>query len=405
MTRCPAHIRRMGGLKLTLAAVLIVTASCGSAIAQEQRSCLPDKTFANVGRFIQGQNYQAARSLLLGLESCPHLSPIQRFNVGWLYGKAHDSADALKVFRSVPVDVPDRLTHGYAIALADFELERYQASIETLTALRSNGIFDSKCADLLGVSYSKLDRYQDAYNTMAENIRQNPSDSYAYFNLIALFVDTSEIDKAAQVASEAVAALPQNPDALSMRGSIELFENQTDEAYRDFEAAARISPQAPDPPFFMALVDYRQSRFDDARKVLRDAIDRGITDSDLHYMEAECLLRIDSTKTPAILAELDQAIRINPNSVPARVLRGATLLEAGRPQDALIDLKLAQEHDPNPTRDTRNTTYLLGRAYAALGKKEEARTLFAQVGHEYSSNNTDTLNRMSEQKIRAALHP
>lgn len=395
----------MKGLKLTLATVLIVIAPCGSAIAQEQRSCLPDKTFASVEKLIQEQNYQAAKSILLGLESCPHLSPIQRFNVGWLYGKAHDSADALKVFRSVPAGVPDRLTHGYAIALADFELERYQASIETLTELRSNGIFDSKCADLLGVSYSKLDRYQDAYNTMAENIRQNPSDPYAYFNLIALFVDTSEIGKAAKVANQAVVALPQNPDALSMRGSIELFENQIDEAYRDFEAAARISPQAPDPPFFMALVDYRQSRFDDARKVLRDAIDRGIIDSDLHYMEAECLLRIDSTNTSAILAELDQAIRINPHSVPARVLRGSTLLEAGRPQDALVDLKLAQARDPNPTRDTRNTTYLLGRAYAALGKREEAKGLFAQVGREYSSNKTDTLNRMSEEKIRAVLHP
>ena len=83
----------------------------------------------------------------------------------------------------------------------------------------TRAIFDAKCADLLGVSYSKLDRYQDAYIVMAENLRQNPSNPYAYFNLIALFVDTSEMDKAAQVADKAVAALPQNAEALSMRGS------------------------------------------------------------------------------------------------------------------------------------------------------------------------------------------
>src|ERR1700749_1207562 len=166
---------------------------------------------------------------------------------------------------------------------------------------------------------------------MVENIRQNPSNPYAYFNLIALFVDTSEMDKAAQVADKAVAALPQNADALSMRGSIELYRNQTEEAYRDFSAAAELAPHSPDPRFFMALVDYRQSKFDQAAKVVRDAIASGIADSDLHYMLAECLPRMDPTNARAALPELDQAIQLNPNSVPARVLRGETLLVAKRP--------------------------------------------------------------------------
>jgi tetratricopeptide (TPR) repeat protein len=238
-----------------------------------------------------------------------------------------------------------------------------------------------------------------------ENIRQNPSNPYAYFNLIALFVDTSEMDKAAQVANKAVAALPQNPDALSVRGSIELFQNDTDDAYRDFSAAAQLSSQAPDPPFFMALVNYRQAKFDKAVRVLRNAIASGVADSDLHYMLAECLLRIASRNLAAVLAELDQAIQLNPNSVPARSLRGATLLELGRPQDAVADLKLARELDPNPQRDTRNTTYLLARAYGAIGRRNEANALFVQVGRQYSSNKTDTLNQLSKQKMHAALHP
>ena len=288
---------------------------------------------------LEKKDYPGAKVVLHGLESCPHLSPIQRFNVGWLYGKAHDPSDALKIFKSGPADVPDPLTHAYAIALADFELGQYDASIDTLTALRSQGNFDAKCADLLGVSYSKIDRYQDAYNTMIANIRQNPANPYGYFNLITLFVDTSEMDKAAQAAERAVAALPGNSDALSMRGSIELFQNRADVAYRDFATAAELSPQAPDPPFFMALVDYRQSKFQEAATVLRSAVASGIVDSDLHYMLAECLLRIDATNSTAALAELDQAIRLNPNSVPARSLRGSTLLEAGRPQEAVVDLE------------------------------------------------------------------
>ncbi len=396
---------RARGLKLLLAAALCLVVSSLSAAAQEEPSCLPAKTFAHVGALLEKQDYPRAKTLLRGLEACPHLAPRERFNAGWLYGRAHDSLDALRIFHSVPADVPDRLTHDYAIALADFELGKFQASIDTLAALRARGIFDAKCADLLGVSYSKLDRYQDAYAVMAENIRQNPSNPYAYFNLIALFVDTSEMDKAAQVADKAVGALPQNAEALSMRGSIELYRNQTDEAYRDFSGAAELAPHSPDPRFFMALVDYRQSKFDQAAKVLRDAIASGIADSDLHYMLAECVLRIDPSNPNAALSELDQAIQLNPKSVPARILRGETLLASRRPQDAVVDLKIARDLDPNPQRDTSNTTYLLGRAYVALGKRNEANALFAQLGHQFAPNRTDTLNQLGDQKIQAALHP
>ena len=372
--------RVAGSLKLLLAGALCLVVSSLNAAAQVESSCVPARTFSQVGALLEKQDYSRAKTLLRGLESCPHLAPLERFNVGWLYGKAHDSPDALRIFHSVHTDVPDRLTHGYAIALANFELRKYQASIDTLAALRAQGIFDAKCADLLGVSYSKLDRYQDAYAVMAENIRQNPLNPYAYFNLIALFVDTSEIDKAAQVADKAVAVLPQNADALSMRGSVELYRNQTDEAYRDFSAAAELAPHSPDPRFFMALVDYRQSKFDQAAKVLRDAIASGIADSDLHYMLAECVLRIDPSNAGGALSELDRAIQLNPKSVPARILRGETLLGARRPQDALVDLKIARDLDPDPQRDTSNTTYLLGRAYAALGERAQAKAIFAQLG-------------------------
>jgi len=102
----------------------------------------------------------------------------------------------------------------------------------------------------------------------------------------------------------------------------------------------------------------------------------GIADSDLHYMLAECALRIDPSNTRAALSELDQAIQLNPKSVPARILRGETLLAVGRPQNAVVDLKIARELDPNPQRDTSNTTYLLGRAYAALGKRDSGESAF-----------------------------
>jgi tetratricopeptide (TPR) repeat protein len=391
-------------LWLLLAGVLCLFAPTVSHAAQDEKACVPEKSFVKVGSLLENKDNQGAKALLRSLEACPHLSQLQRFNLGWLYGQSHDFSDALKIFESVQPNMPDRLTHAYAIALVQFELAQYQAAITTLTALRSKGMFDPKCADLLGVAYSKLGRYQEAYGVMVHNLRQNPSNPYTYFNLITLFVDTGELDKAAEVADRAVAALPQKAEALSMRGSIELSQSKTEDAYRDFAYAAQLSPGAPDPPFFMALADYRQSRFEEAVQVLTNAIASGIVDSDLHYLLAECLIRIDGTDSATVLAELDRAIQLNPNSVSARVLRGERLLASGRPQDALIDLKIARELEPNPQRDARNATYLLARAYVAVGKREQAKVLFAQLSRRFSSDKADSLNRLSDHKMQAALH-
>lgn len=391
-------------LRLLLAGVLCLLATTVSHAAQEEKPCAPEKSFAKVGSLLENKDNQGAKALLRSLEGCPHLSQLQRFNLGWLYGQAHDFSHALKIFKSVQPNVPDGLTHAYAIALGQFELAQYQAAIDTLTALRSKGTFDSKCADLLGVAYSKLGRYQEAYGVMVDHLRQDPSNPYAYFNLITLFVDTGELAKAAQVADKAIAALPQNAEALSMRGSIELSQTKTEDAYRDFAYAAQLSPKAPDPPFFMALADYRQSKFEEAIQVLKNAIASGIVDSDLHYLFAECLIRIDSLHSATVLSELDRAIDLNPNSVSARVLRGEILLKSGHPQDAIADLKIARKLEPNPQRDARNATYLLARAYVAIGKQDEAKVLFAQASSQFSSNKADTLDRLSDLKMHAALH-
>jgi tetratricopeptide (TPR) repeat protein len=392
-------------LVLLIAGVLWLIHPDAGFAAQQKESCDAQAGFVKVGKLLSKKEYQSAKEILSTLQTCHNLSQLEVFNVGWLYGRAHDFSHALKIFDSVRPDVPDPLTHGYAIALSQFELGNYQPAIDGLNKLRSQGAFDAKCADLLGVSYSKLGRYQEAYPIMAENLQNNPADPFAYFNLITLFVDAGETAKAAQVADNAVAAMPQSAEARVMRGSIRMSQSRLVDAYDDFFAAAAVSPHSPDPRFFMALSDYKQGKFLEGAEQLRIAIRSGIVDSDLHYLLAECMIRMDSSSSREALAELNRAIELNPKSVSARTLRGKMLLEAGRPQDALIDLRAARELAPNPERDSRNATYFLARTYMALGQRDQANALFAQLSSQFSSNNLDTLNELGDRRMKAVLHP
>jgi tetratricopeptide (TPR) repeat protein len=183
-----------------------------------------------------------------------------------------------------------------------------------------------------------------------------------------------------------------------------MYQGEFEKAHEDFREAIQQSPNDPSPRFFEALSDYKQQKFSVARDELNAAIDSGIVNSDLHYLLAECLVRIEPTKPANGIAELNSAIRIDPMSVSPRVLRGELLLDAGRPQKALEDLLVATRLQSGPQRDSRNAIYLLARTYRALGQEKQARALFARVGSQFSADTDTDLSDLSDLRIKDALH-
>src|SRR5580704_111339 len=127
-----------------------------------------------------------ARLLLQKVGQCPNLTQIETFNIAWSYGKMHDFKTALKIFARVNADVPDPLTHAYAVALADFELGDYPSAITTLKAAQEKHELNPDCANLLAVSYAKLGQYQDAYLILRAQLQEHPQDLFSYLNLITL---------------------------------------------------------------------------------------------------------------------------------------------------------------------------------------------------------------------------
>jgi len=138
----------------------------------------------------------------------------------------------------------------------------------------------------------------------------------------------------------------RNTEPLMMRSSLKMYRGVPESAHHDFAAAVRLSPRDPDAHFFVALSDYNQDKFAVAASELRSAIGSGIVDSDLHYLLAECAIRLDPTKPLDALPELNRAIEIDAKSVSARTLRGKLLLQGGHPREAVADLPLGAYDGP-----------------------------------------------------------
>jgi Flp pilus assembly protein TadD len=369
---------------LILIPVLHLAAECGAP-----------EVFTKVDGLLQNRQYEEAAKALDGLKHCRALSPIERFESGWLYGRARHFGAALEAFNAVPENVPDILTHNYAVALSKFELADYRGASEVLKRFRSQPGFDAKSANLLAVSYSKLGLYQDAYVVLAQDIHDHPDDLSAYLNMATVCAEGGDFAKAAAVASEATRLFPQSDEVLVVQGAANTLLGHLDEARKNFSAAAGIAPHAAEPRFFQALTEYKLGQYAGAVSILQSAIDAGIADSDLHYLLAESLLRLDPVDRPRVIAQLNRAIELNSNSVSARTLRGKLLLDAGQEKEAIVDLQLANRLDAT----SRSAAYNLARAYRAQGRTAASQALFDRL----RSETGDTLTELGDKRLNQAL--
>jgi tetratricopeptide (TPR) repeat protein len=379
----------------TLWLLLAYVAGLGAKTAQGNQNCDAGSLFQRVNALLRDKAYDQAARTLDQLQSCPDRSPLDKFQTGWLYGRARRFDKALKVFNALPPDVPDRLTHGYAVALSKFELADYHGAIDDLKLLRVSGIADLNSINLLAVAYVKLGLYVEAYRVLAEEIQKEPNDLTLYLNLVAVCAEGGDLAKAVDVAAQATRMFPKSADSFIVHGAANSLLGFLDKAYEDFTTAVRLAPERADARFFLALTDYNQGNISDALTILKAAVQGGVADSDLHYLMAECLVKLDTNDSNAALNELNRAIDLNPNSVSARTLRGKLLLRTGRPKEAVSDLELAIHRDP----DSRAALYNLAGAYRAVGRTNEAEALFRQL----RSKTADTEKEFSDKRLNEAL--
>ncbi len=286
-------------------------------------TCPANSLFDQAKALLAQKQYSEAAKALDQLEHCPQLSPLETFEMGWLYGRARQFQTAVDTFDRVSPTIPDRLTHAYAIALSQFELADYQGAIRTLETVRAQKLSDAKSTNLLAVAYSKLSLYKQAYAVLSEQLAKDPNDLATYLNPTTVCAEGGDTQAAANVASQGAARFPNSPDVLIVRGAARSLLGRTEEAKQDFAAAIHLAPKRADARFFLALMDYNQAEYPAALAVLKQAQQQGLEDPDLHYLAAETLLKIDGGDSTAALAELNQASA----SVAARTLKGRLLLE------------------------------------------------------------------------------
>lgn len=318
-------------------------------------------------------------------------------NAEWQLGKAEDAEKLLsQAFAQSPHDPK------VSLALAKLKLSKKDASgaEEILEKLVANNPGSADAAAILGRLYIAVGRVKDAQTQFERALKLDAENGAALVSLAAIRWQEGKADAADQLYKRAAAL--SDPQFKSVHALFLLTSGKQDAAILEFEkiyrhdpsdrasrtqligayeatnrgpeaerviaAALKDNPKDVNALMDQSAIDLRNGNTGAAEAALATALHFQPDSAQTHYLLAA--LRKQEGKTQMQRQELAEAVRLNPNFLPAR-LKLAELLIANKAANEARGLL-----NETPTAQRNNPAVLTVRNWAALalGDKAEARS-------------------------------
>ena len=285
--------------------------------------------------------------------------PGLRLDLGLALFKGGDLKDAIGTFglllRNEPKSSPEALRLTTLIGLAHYGLGEYAVAIPYLK--------QATAADPKNLPF----RLALAQSCLWS--KQYPCVLDVYHEIVTLNADSAEAD---MLAGEALDEMKDKPGAT-----------------QQFRAAVKADPKEPNVHFGLGYLLWGLLQFDEAAKEFQAELDNNPEHAQALTYLADCDIQLGRPEAASPL--LQKAIRIDPRIELAHLDSGILYGDAGRREDALRELKMAEKLSP----DDQNVHWRLGRFYKALGKNEEAKVEF---------DKTRSLQKAADQSVFTKLH-
>jgi arylsulfatase A-like enzyme/Tfp pilus assembly protein PilF len=319
------------------------------------------------------------------------------------------------------VAVLNRLDEGRTLIAAG----RFDAAAETLSRALADDPGNPTILFQRGRARLAAGRADRAGDDFTAVLARNPRNPDALQNLGSVRLAKGDLEGAAALFQKILDAAPDSPKALASLGIVRVRQGHFADAKPLFERALALEPDSQETKERLAAVMerlaggpggaplqagaleqartlYAAGRFADIVTLARDEIQAGRDSPEIRFALASALFQLK--RDDASAAEYRRVLAARPGD--ARALAGLALLalRQGKNQDAMTFLEQSKQSDPsNPdvqrnlgvlydeagrTRDAiacylaaldlsptaLDLRFFLGRAYARLGRRDEART-------------------------------
>ena len=329
------------------------------------RSVLKDhptdsEAFAHLGLLEAHQEHY--KDALIDYRKALALNPAMpglRLNLGLALFKGGEFREAIRTFqiilRTEPKSSPEALRLTTLIGLAHYGLGEYAAAIPYLK--------QATAADPQNLPF----RLTLAQSCLSSKQYQCVLD--VYHEIVTLNADSAEAD---MLAGEALDEMQDKPGAA-----------------QQFRAAVKADPKEPNVHFGLGYLLWGLLQFDEAAKEFQAELDNNPDNAQALTYLADCDMQLGRPEAAPPL--LEKAIRIDPRIELAHLDAGILASDAGRRDDALRALKIAEKLSP----EDQNVHWRLGRFYKSMGKNEEAKVEF---------DKTRSLQKAADQSVFSKLH-
>ena len=218
----------------------------------------------------------------------------------------------------------------------------------------------------LGVTYTKLERYEDAVKACEEAIRLNPNHAEAYCNLGLAYAEMERYEDAIKAYKKAIKLNPNFAGAHCDLGATYAELKRHKNAIRAYKKAIKLNPNYAEAYYNLGLTYAEMKKYEDAIDTYKEAIKL-----DPNYAEAYCNLGLtyaELERCEDAITAYEKAIKLNPNLAEAYCNLGATYGRLQRYEDAVKACEEAIRLNPNHAEAYCN----LGLAYAEMERYEDA---------------------------------
>ena len=251
------------------------------------------------------------------------------------------------------------------LAIATFHATGAKAGLDLMDRLpesERNGDYSLARAQMLDAS-GKL---EEAASAIDQALHAAPERPDLYRQAVALLAKRGRASEALRVIEEGARILPEDREILLLKATTLEFASRPDDAGSLLSEVQNRWPEWPSVWLAHGIVLAAHQHYEEARQALETAVALGARSPETYYFLADCALRVGRKDNAETL--IKQALKLSPEDPWIQALAGRIAMERGEYQLAMERERAAIRQRPRFV-EAHNS---LARAYAALGRKQEA---------------------------------
>ncbi len=337
-------------------------------------------------------DYSWALSLLqMSAEKMPDSAEVL-YHLGMAYYMLDDEARARNAFNralSADADFPGKEDARQRLALLSLDFNNPASEvISTLEKRLAEFPDDPVALAQLGAMYVKTGQAEKAAEVYEQVLKKNSGNARVLTTLARLYSEhLNEPNKAIELAKEAHKLAPRDADATHVLGRLAFAQGQYSWAVTLLQNAREDSFD-PSLLYDIALAQYSLGRVNEAESSMEEAVKAGSTF--IHYREGQefldwISLSADPAKAVAASAKIQQALKAEPDNVPALMAAVAASESRGDLASAAETCEQVLKRYPEFAPALKK----LAVYYSQMPGKEQRAYEVAVKAHEVSANDID----------------